>query len=159
MRTVGGSRPRGHIEVYIKQVICHYKPRISNIVPRKRRAKGYCVHFRDIGRRGIDQGATLNHREMNTAADSGDPPFLDPCQTEFYSSSRSSEVTRLDPIPVNSMVDRVICKFRVAWCFNHAAKQEIYRALAHLEIEEGQVIRMPSAMKSCLCTVLYSMFK
>lgn len=107
MRTVGGSRPRGHIEVYIRQVICHYKPRISNIVPRKRRAKGYCVHFRDIGRRGIGQGATLNHHEMNTAADSGDPPFLDPCQTGYYSSSRSSEVTRLDPIPINPMVDEL----------------------------------------------------
>ena len=34
-----------------------------------------------------------------------------------------------------------------------------YRALAHLEIEEGQVIKMLSAMKSCLRTVLYSIFK
>jgi hypothetical protein len=107
VRTVEGSRPRGHIEVYIEQVICHYKPRINNVVPRKRRAKGYCVHFRDIGRRGIDQGATLNHHEMSTAANSGDPPFLDPCQTECNSSSTSSEVTRLDPIPINPMVDEL----------------------------------------------------
>lgn len=158
MRTVGGSRPRGHIEVYIKQVICHYKPRISNIVPRKRRAKGYCVHFRDIGRRGIEQGATVNHHELTTAADSGNPPCLDPYQIGLYSSSRSSEVTRLDPIPMSLVVDEVFVNIE-----SHGAlitlRSMKYRALAHLEIEEGQVIKMLSAIKSCLCTVLYSMFK